>query len=96
MPILENLRQQGSENELQKQFTQLVNNARQYQRNGLDGPAARTFAKAADSLPQSYLDNHTVDLDQLSRAQDAFSDARFSTASDLFGQVFRKVPSDLN
>ena len=94
--VLETMRQQGSQNELEKAFVQLVNNGRQYQRNGLEGPAARTFAEAANSLPQSYVDDHIVNLDQLSLAQEAWSDARFSTASDFFGQAFRKVPGDLD
>lgn len=93
---LEKLRQQGSEYELEISFVRLVNNARQYQSNGLAGAAARTFDEARNSLPQKYVTAHIVDLGDLTAAHEAYSNNRFSEASDLFMQALRKVPADLD
>jgi tetratricopeptide (TPR) repeat protein len=80
---------QNSLSELNQEFLQQLNLARQYRSVGLHRRAAEEYEKAYNELPESL----RAKTDQLaaSTAREAMHDGEFARASDLFEQVFRLV-----
>jgi len=75
----------------QLEFRRVLTNAREWKRNGHDGPAARLFYQARSLLPEAYL-SRWVDADELELARVAYEEARFPEAADRFDRAFRRIP----